>query len=193
MHCPLRTAAVLLAGALVLGCGDQPGPAEPASAAIPSPDFDGSTVIHDEQGAFVFLDPETGLSGVIGWTFAELELFCTTGEITIGALQEVLVFRPDESLHQQLHGAQIPLEVWQSPSPDLCAVLDEPHLTGSGQFMLTDSDVFVSGNRTDAAHLSLHGQVTSETGERFQALWNFHAKIQKGSSEQINRSDFRLI
>src|SRR4051794_19425341 len=104
----LPTAVVVTA--FVVGCGEQPGPAEPPGA-VPGPDFDGATVIHDEQGAFAFLDLESGLTGIIGWTLAELNLFCTTGEITFGALQEVLVFRPDESLHQNLHGAQIPLEV----------------------------------------------------------------------------------
>jgi hypothetical protein len=103
------------------------------------------------------------------------------------------VFRPDESIHLQSHGAQIPLEVWQSTNPDLCTLLEEPHLTGTGQFSLTDNDVFVSGKRTDVGHISLHGDVSSETGERFKALWNWQGKIQKGSDEQVNRSHFQLI
>jgi hypothetical protein len=35
---------------------------------------------------------------------------------------------------------------------------------------ITDNDELVSGNRMNAAQVGIHGQVTSETGERFQLL-----------------------
>ena len=194
-------AATALAAALVAGCGEQADPVGPADATPPSlrAEHDlntaGAFVIHDEQGAFFFIDPEPapGLTVLIGWTLAELELFCTTGELTIGSLEELLVFRPDESQHLRVGGAQIPLLVWESDGGDLCALPQEPHLTGTGQVSLTDNDVFVSGNRTDSAHVGIHGEVTSEIGERFRLVGSWHGRILKGSTEQVDSSVFRLV
>jgi hypothetical protein len=200
MFRPFTFLTSLLAGALVLGCNDQSTPSEPRTSPAPSfrteqnPDGAGAFVIHDEQGAFFFVDEDSGLSVLIGWTFAELNLFCATGEITIGSLNEVLVSRPDESRKDLIHTAQVPLLVWQTASGDLCgALLELPHLTGTGQGSITDNDRFTSGNRTNAAHVGVHGQVTSETGELFQLLGNWHAMILRGSDEQVDRSDFRLV
>ena len=155
-----RLAAAALAATLALGCGQQPGPVGPAEAPAPSLrtteglNSAGAIVTHDEQGAFLFVDPDPGpgLTVLIGWTLTELDHFCTTGDLTIGSLEELLVFRPDETLHMRIHGAQIPLLVWESDSGDLCALAEETHLTGTGQISLADNDVSVSGNRTDAAH-----------------------------------------
>jgi hypothetical protein len=193
-------AVVPLAAALALGCGDQPGPSEPAGAP-PSlavsrqPGPTGAFVVHDEQGAFFFVDaePAPGLSVLIGWTLAELDHFCATGELTLGSLDELLVFRPDETLHMVVRGAQIPLLVWESNSGDLCALPSEPHLTGTGQVSVTDNDVLVSGNRTDVAHVSIHGQVTSAAGERFVLVGGWHGMIHRGSGDEDARSEFRLV
>jgi hypothetical protein len=132
-------------------------------------------VFHGEQGAF--FTAEGGLAMIIGWTFEELELFCTTGEITIGSLRELIVTRRDGSLKASLHGTRIPLLVWETDSPDLCQVLDEPHLTGTGRFFASDNDFFVSGNRTESTVGGINGHVVSEDGRRFRATQKFHAVI----------------
>jgi hypothetical protein len=124
-----------------------------------------------------FFTAEPGLAMLIGWTFDELELFCTTGEITIGSLRELAVVRPDSSLKYGLHGAHIPLLVWQTTNNNLCELLDVPHLTGTGQFFASDNDFFVSGNRTESTVGAVHGQVVSEDGERFRFTQEFHAVI----------------
>jgi hypothetical protein len=191
-------AVATLAAALVLGCGERPGPAEPVVAPPALAAHQGlapASVSHNEQGAFLFVDPDPapGLTVLIGWTLDEIELFCATGEITIGSLRELLVIRPDGTLHLAIQGARIPLLVWESDSGDLCALLEQPHLTGTGQLSVTDNDLFVGGNRTNAAHVGIHGQVASETGERYHLLGNWHGRILKGSAEQDDRSDFRLV
>ena len=191
----------VLAGALVLGCNDQSIPSEPSTSPAPSfrteqnPDGPGAFVVHFEEGALGFVDddPAPGLTILIGWTLEELNLFCTIEEITRGSLKVKLVFRPDGSIIQQVHGANIPLLVWESDTGDICALRQEPHYTGTGQVSATDNDLLTSGNRTNAAHVGIHGRVTSETGERFQLLGQWHAKILRGTTEQVDRSDFRLV
>jgi len=190
-----------LGAALVLSCNDQPAPSEPRTIDSPSfrteqnPTGPGAFVIHFEEGAVLFVDddPAPGLTILLGWTLEELDLFCTTGDITIGAIKEVLVFRPDDSIVRQFHTKQVPLLIWESSSGDICALRQESHFTGTGHVNATDNDLETSGNRTNAAHNGFEGQVTSETGERFRLVGQWHAKIQKGSTEQVDRSEFRLI
>jgi hypothetical protein len=196
--------ATLFAATLVLGCGEPsrltaPGDAgAPSSApslkAVQSPGVAGALIIHDVQGAFFSseFDPTPGLSFLIGWTVDELELFCATGEITLGSLKELLVTRPDGSLHVNLHGAQIPLLVWQTGSNNPCDLVDVPHLTGTGQFFASDNDFFVSGNRTESTVGAVHGQVTSEDGERFRFTQEFHAVILRTGEVQKFIFDLKL-
>jgi hypothetical protein len=110
-------------------------------------------------------------------SFDELEEFCATGDITIGSLRELSVFRPDGSLKYGLHGARIPLLVWQTDNFDLCGILDVPHLTGTGNMFASDNDFNVSLNRTESTVGSVHGTVTSEDGQSFRFTQKFHAVI----------------
>ena len=204
MRYSLVLPAAVLAGALALGCVDKETPTDPAATA-PSfrteqnPEGAGAVVIHDEQGAIIFgyPDPAPGVTVLVGWTLAEAEHFCATGEVTIGALTELLVNRPDGSLHQILHGAQIPLLIWEpaipfiDPIAEFCGLLALPHLTGAAQVTTSDNDVFVSGNRADAAHSLVRGQATSETGERFRFSGSFHAVILRNGEQRVTL-EFKL-
>ncbi len=170
--------------ALVLGCAEPAGvasdpvqdsPTTPSLRTENNPGGFGAVVIHAEQGAF--LSGGEGLVQLIGWTFDELEEFCATGNISIGSLRELSVFRPDGSLKEGLHGARIPLLVWQTDNFDLCGILDLPHLTGTGNMFASDNDFNVSGNRTESTVGSVHGTVTSEDGQSFRFTQKFHAVI----------------
>ena len=174
----------VLASAFALGCADpaemetdpiQERPSTPSLRTENNPEGFGAFVIHDEQGAF--LSGGDGLVQLIGWTFEELEDFCATGNPTIGSLRELLVFRRDGSLKAGLHGARIPLLVWQTDNFDLCADLNLPHLTGTGNMFASDNDFNVSLNRTESTVGSVHGQVISEEGQRFRFTQHFHAVI----------------
>jgi hypothetical protein len=197
MHRALLLPTAALAGALALGCADQPTPSEPAELSQPSfrteqnPEGPGALVLRGQQGAFLtFSDPDPGLTAIIGWTFAELEQFCATGEFPF-RLEELIVLRPHgtEELPDQkdlLHGARLPLLVWEATIPfidpiaELCGeLLPLPHLTGTGNITVTDNDRFTTGNRGNAGHQTIHGQVTSETGERFNFSSQFHAVLTK--------------
>jgi len=180
----LAISALSGAFAFVLGCADPAGvasdpvqesPSSPSLRTGSNPEGFGAVVIHAEQGAF--LSGGDGLVQLIGWTFGELENFCATGDITIGSLRELSVFRPDGSLKEGLHGARIPLLVWQTDNFDLCGILDLPHLTGTGNMFASDNDFNVSGNRTESTVGSVHGTVTSERGQSFRFTQKFHAVI----------------
>jgi hypothetical protein len=186
LQCSHLPAVFALSGAFafVLGCSEPAGLANDpvrSSSSTPSlrteqnPEGSGAVVIHAEQGAF--FTTGDGLAMLIGWTFDELEEFCTTGDITIGSLRELSVFRPDGSLKYGLHGTQIPLLVWQTNDTDLCGLLNVPHLTGTGQMFASDNDFNVSGNRTESTVGKVHGKVTSEEGDRFRFTNTFHAVI----------------
>jgi len=176
--------ALSSAVAFAFGCSEPSGVAnDPVRESSSTPSLrtehnaegSGAVVIHAEQGAF--LSGGDGLVQLIGWTFDELERFCATGEITIGSLRELSVFRPDGSLKEGLHGARISLLVWQTDNFDLCGLLDVPHLTGTGNFFASDNDFNVSGNRTESTVGSVHGQVMSDDGQRFRFTQKFHAVI----------------
>lgn len=180
----LAVFALSSAFAIVLGCTEPAGlasdpgrenPSSPSLRTEHNPEGFGAVVIHAEQGAF--LSGGDGLVQLIGWTFDELEEFCATGDVTIGSLKELFVFRPDGSLKYGLRGARIPLLVWQTDNFDLCGDLDLPHLTGTGNFFASDNDFNVSLNRTESTVGSVHGQVTSEDGQRFRFTQKFHAVI----------------
>ena len=170
--------------AFMLGCAEPAGVASdpgqesqttPSLRTENNPEGFGALVIHAEQGAF--LSGGDGLVMLIGWTLANLEKFCATGEITIGSLKELFVFRPDGSLKYGLRGARIPLLVWQTDNFDICELVDLPHLTGTGNFFASDNDFNVSLNRTESTVGAVHGQVTSGDGQRFRFTQQFHAVI----------------
>jgi hypothetical protein len=190
----LPTAA--LAGALVLGCGDQPVPSEPADSHRPSfrteqnPEGPGALVLRSSADIWLTIsDPDPGLTALIGWTFAELEQVCAGGEPPFPSIENLIVIRPHGTeelpdLHQVITGTREPLLVWQATIPfidpfaELCnELLPLPHLEGTGNFKRTDNDLATTGTRGNAAHEGIHGQVTSESGDRFNFSGKFHIVI----------------
>ena len=202
MHRSLFPAAALTC-ALALGCADQPTPSEPADASQPSfrteqnPEGPGAFIVRGEQGAVFGVDLDDGLSALIGWTFAELEQFCATGDFPT-RLEELGVFRPQSTeelvdLHYLLRGTRVPLLVWETATEDLCGeLLLLPHLTGTGNYIQTDNDLFTTGSRGNAAHLGVQGQVTSEAGELFKFSEKFHIVILRSGEIRSFTFDFEL-
>jgi hypothetical protein len=74
---------------------------------------------------------------------------------------------------RRLHGAQVPLLIWEGAIPFIdpvaeeCGLLGLPHLTGTAQVTQSDNDLFTTGNRAEAAQALVRGQAASEAGERF--------------------------
>jgi len=191
MRCSALCPAVMLASALVLSC-DQPNLSEPNNTLSPSlrteqnPDGPGAFAIHVPEASLLIVDgdPAPGLTVLVGATFAEHLHFCETGEPPF-PMDRLLVFRPDGSVMTRVQGAQVPLLVWQTtiptidPGAEICdpAFLALPRLEGTAQFLEKDTDVFVSGNRTDSYSEKIVGQVSSDAGERFRFLGKAHALV----------------
>ena len=187
----LAVSALASTFAFVLGCGEPVGvTSDPAQESFSPPSLRtehnsegfGAVVIHAKQGAF--MSGGNGLEFLIGWTIDEVNKYCATGDITIGSLRELSVFRRDGSLKYGLHGARIPLLVWEADNTPLCGLLDLPHLTGTGNIAASDNDFFVSGNRTESTVGVVHGQVTSSDGQRFRFTEKFHAIILRSGELQ---------
>jgi hypothetical protein len=199
---------VVLASTLVLSC-DQTNPSEPANTLSPSyrteqnPQGPGAFAIHIPEASFVTFDPDPapGLTALVGATFAEHLLFCETGEPPF-PMDRLLVFRPDGSIMTRVQGAQVPLVIWQTAIPginilaEICdpAFLALPRLEGTAQFLEKDTDVLVSGNRTDAYSNKIVGQVSSDAGERFKFLGkNYIVILRNGELRQTFDLSLRHI
>jgi hypothetical protein len=194
MHRSLLLPIGALAGALALGCADQPTPSEPAGASRPSfrteqnPEGPGAFVVIVPEASFVVFEtePAPGITAIVGTTFAEHLQFCATGEPPF-PVRRLLVFRPDGSVMTTVHGQQLPILVWQTGLPgidilaEICgeALLETPHLEGTAQFTAHDNDVFTTGNRANAGGFQINAHVSSETGERFIFAGKFHGVINK--------------
>jgi len=120
----------MLAGAIVLGCGDQPDPAEPASAPPPSlrtaqhPNGPGGQVIRFPFGFFAAgPDPATGLTLTIGLVspLADVPDCGGTGRVISDGRRVIqLVFTPADFVHQFIRARQSTIVLYESTSPDLC-------------------------------------------------------------------------
>jgi hypothetical protein len=159
------------------------------------PEGAGAVVTRGPEFAFFTSDPaEAGfpppnLTIMIGWTFDQLVEFCATGEPSLSDLVRLFVIRPHSTdeipdVHTIVQGARSPLLVWETAIPfidpfaELCDLaLNAPHLEGLGQMTSTDNDLFSTGERANAAHTSIHGEVTSESGQRFRVWSEFHAVL----------------
>jgi hypothetical protein len=207
MRRSLLFSTVALAGALALGCADQPTPSAPSDGSRPSFRTEQSP---EGPGAFVVITPEAfggisedldgpPLTATFGATFDELVEFCETGEQPPLTLRRLFLFRPDGSIMSTIGGAQLPLLVWQLPLPageegGVCseAFLAGSHLEGTGHFIQHDNDVTTTGNRANAAGFQISGQVSSEAGERFLFSGEFHVVILRSGEIRGSRFDLEL-
>jgi hypothetical protein len=201
MRHSLLTPAAAVVAALALGCGEQPSPAEPADASHASfrteqnPDGPGAFATHVPEGFFIAGD--ANLSAVVGISFADLVQLCA-GELPFppdGFLDRFLVFRPDGSIKSWVKGRSVPIVVWQTSAfDDICAegLLAFPHLEGTGQFHDKDNDLLGSGNRGNAFGPHFVGQVTSEAGDRFHFLGQFHVVVLRSGEVRVDRFELSL-
>jgi hypothetical protein len=133
---PLLLSTTMLAGALALGCGDQPAPAEPASTPQPSlrtkQDFEGqrAEVI---RFPFEFFaagpDPATGLTLTIGLAspLADVPDCGGAGPVIADGKRVIqLVLTSADFVHQFIRARQATIVLYESTSPDLCDWVTAP-------------------------------------------------------------------
>jgi hypothetical protein len=110
MRRPLLLSTAMLAGALVLGCGDQPAPAEPTGAPRPSlrteqnPNGPGAQVIRFDTQGIILADPDRDFTLTIGVSPSEAPECGGTGELTGARVQ--IVSTPAEVAHTLVRARQ---------------------------------------------------------------------------------------
>jgi hypothetical protein len=164
--------------ALTLGCGEQPTETPSNAPVFNGSGSAGASVVHFETVVAVNVStPASGLTVLAGVTVAELARFCDGGEPGFEPATGLDVFRPDGSLHQVLRAPNLTVLVWRETFADICT---PPFASGTGRFMYTDNDVFLSLRRTNSFGFRINGDVRSlEGGQRFHVTARFHAIISR--------------
>jgi hypothetical protein len=185
----LLTLPAVLASVLVLGCGEQPAPSEPANTPRPSlrteqsPDGLGATVIRfDDRLIFLIQDQGRGITIGLGLTPQDLEALLAACPNELPAPEEIptqVVVRPDD-VTKYLAKGELSVIIWPAvifSEFGLCAEEDLPPILAAGtvRFIESVSDFNLSLTRANAVVAHAHGTVTDLlTGQEFRLLVNLH-------------------
>jgi hypothetical protein len=201
MYRSLLLPTAMLTGTLVLGCGEQPTPSEPANAPQPSLRTEQTSETSrarvfrfNDLFFWVIVDFERGLTTVLGATPEEHIAACQSGLIPEEAsIQDVL--RPNGSVKTLVKGEEMGVTVWPAASFDICGeLMAVPFLAGgSARVMYVDSDVFFSQTRADAFGVRAHGSVTTlATGEELHFLARYQATVLRSGEVKHETSEIIL-
>ncbi|MEZ0332900.1 MAG: hypothetical protein ACAI18_02740 [Gemmatimonadales bacterium] len=144
----------------------------------------------DEQLALILSDEGTGVTLAVRYTLDALAADCANEFFTGEQMNRLQVDRPDGSSHESFKGQKVTLLVFLGTLEDVCA--GPPFAVGSGQFIRTDNDVFVSGNRTNAFGFRIGGQVTDAAAGLHKVAAVFHATIDRAGALTIIRNEVTL-
>jgi hypothetical protein len=161
--------AAVLAGALALGCDDQPLPTASAEPAAPS--FHAAITRDREQLLFRISDGRrivfvsAGVEDLAG-------LFCTGADFDLDEIDASHLLRPDGSFKEQFKGnVRVVVVAEAAFDRSFCrAPSAVPTFTGTARFTLNDNDLFVTGHRADASMLHVTGTVSDERGQRYHLV-----------------------
>lgn len=190
----------VLAGALTLGCGDEPSPTTPTGdfpsvSTAPAFASGGAGVERTTIDiGFPIFDEERGLTAVFGSTFAELAVICAGGTAP-SEMPVLIVTRPTGAAKWLLKNPEAEVIVWQLLSGDLCGELatTQPYAEGSARLRLTDNDAsdFPIEPGGDAVSIHAKGTVTVVgTGEELDFQAFEHHTLPPGST---SFDDLRLL
>jgi hypothetical protein len=183
--------------ALVLGCGEQPAPSEPATTPQPSlrteqnPNGPGARVFRfNELFFWIIVDFERGLTAVLGATPEEHIAACQSGLIPEEASWQDVVL-PGGVIKRQVTGGEMGVTIWRAASGDICGELAAVPIFagGTARVRYVDNDGEGSLTRGNAFGVRAHGTVTTlATGEELDLLAKFQAVLfQTASSGRAAR------
>jgi len=179
----------MLAGTLVLGCGEQQSPTAPAAPLNPS--F--SAEVDRSPAPFGFAFGGDGRILVIGLTIEDLLAICSNNEPNIDLLDQLAVTRPDQSIKLLLRGKDVNVFVLDSPTSVPCdELLDVPRFTGTARVLYTDSDLDLSGHGADASMIQVTGTVTDESGQLYHLVALNHQVVDPSNTSFDNFQKIRL-
>jgi len=185
MHPQHCTSFLPLLAALALACGGQPtDPASPAAVGpqfrtANSPDGPGAFAIRSPTtNAFLFTTPESNLTVIIGLSLDQAAILCAGGDFTFESAEQLVVVRPDGTIHVNLQAPDATLLVYPGFFADFCATA--PLAIGTGKFIYTDNDAVFSGTRSDAYRFQDEGDAEGPDGQRYHVV----TKIQDVASRE---------
>jgi hypothetical protein len=193
----LCTPFTLLLAALGLACAGQPtAPASPpavgpalrteSNAAGP-----GAFVIRSATtNAFLFTNQAANVTVITGLSLEQAAILCAGGDFTFEPAEQLMVVRPDGTIHINLQARDATLLIYQGFFADFCATA--PFATGTGTFTYNDNDAVFSGTRSDAFHFQLEGKAASATGQRYHVLAKFHAVVSREGVEQVKSDQVQV-
>lgn len=162
--------ASVLASVLALACGDQQSPTAPAD--FSSPSLRATVQRFTANFGFAFGNEEHSV--LVGATAENFAAFCATGAENWDTWDVLVITRPDGSQKNTVKGKNMHLLVWNLPGAppffpgDICSA--SPDYTGTGNIVLTDSDVDLSHPGADASGQTLTGTVTDASGQRYHLV-----------------------
>jgi len=180
---PLSIAA--FAGTLVLGCGEQPFPSEPATSSLTLRAAQNAEALSarvfrfNELFFWIIVDFERGLTTVLGATPEEHVAACQSGIPPEEASWKDVVL-PSGVIVRQVKGAEMGVTIWAATSSDICGeLMAVPFLAGgTARVRYVDNDAQLSLTRANAFGVRAHGTVTNlVTGEEFKLLAKYQAII----------------
>ena len=183
----LIASTAALASALALGCGEQQSPMAPADQPAPSVRATVERITDVFPfGVFGFSDGTRTL--IFGAPFEDLVSFCPDPVPTTDLFELLIVTRPDGSLKITGRGEEVNVVVFDAFIPDAgCDVLlGAPRYTGIVRVVVTDNDVFVSGNRANASQITVTGTVTDESGQEYHLTSFSHQVLAPGTGSVRN-------
>jgi hypothetical protein len=187
MHRPFILPAAVLASALVLGCGDQLDPSEPAKQSPPS--FRAEVI----RFPFDFVsttDPNVGLSLTIGIAspLADHPDCGGTGPvITDGKRVVQLVFTAAGSVHQFVRATKATIVLYESTAFDFCDWTTAP-VFARGRANLTFN---ILDKTRDVVGLKIQGIVELTSGGRAHVLNTAQVHVEEDGTVTVHQD--RLV
>jgi hypothetical protein len=178
----------MLAGVLVLSCGERPTPAEPGPPSFRTsnnPDGPGAIVTRsDELVGFANCDAEADICYLMGSSLEYLIRQCEEGLPPEDPATRLIVVRPDGSVHLLFRAKDAHLLVWDAPA-DFCA--DQPFAIGTGQLIV------VENSGVNRFGFRLHGTVSAlADGQRYHLFNMLHLIVPPDGEARITSFQFRF-
>jgi hypothetical protein len=153
--------------ALLLACSDAPGgstPFAPEFNFLNGPSELPNVFRFEDQFVALIFDPQTGLVALAGAPADPAAAVPCGGSEPFAVVQFQDAGQIRAVIHSLVVGPEVNLHVY-----DLATFINPcvstPIAQGTGRFMYTDNDVFVTGSGADAFGFRMHGEVTLTSGE----------------------------
>jgi hypothetical protein len=185
----------LLVGALLLGCGDQPAPSEPAIVQKPSlrtvrsPDGPGTFVIRFEDIiGFAFIPDDESITVLTGFTLEQLEVMCSGGEPTVEPASVQALSSPKLS-RNVTKARDFTVLVFEGLFT-FCDV--EPFAVGEGNYTATGGTTF-NGNAISYVQSTFQARVVEPNGEPHHIVVRLYGQFnQRTGEERILVNEFKF-